>query len=266
MYFALKQISGAALDKYKKELRAHEKAIAKLQKGGHLVKLLVTFQHGENHYLMFEWADGDLQNFWKTRTAKEPLLADKWAAQQCYGLATALKQIHGMATWQRKKRESSPLSDEYGIHGDIKPENILWFSSYGDHNSKDHLVVSDLGLTRYHSFLTRSKVMPSNLDGFSEDYRPPEMDLNNQEHVTRKSDVWSLGCVYLELCTWYLRGFDGIQEFEYRRDEGDVPDTRTYLPSHLRNQVHQAKFFNVATNANGLKTAALKMAVEDVRT
>jgi len=113
--------------------------------------------------------------------------------------------------------------------------------------------------------------MPSNLDGFSEDYRPPEIDLDDQEHVTRKSDIWSLGCVYLELCTWYLRGIDGIQQFEELRDMDDIPNLRggggTYMSCYLsnNNEVYGAKFFNATTDAKGSKKAVLKQSVKQVR-
>jgi len=42
-----------------------------------------------------------------------------WIAQQCYGL------VGGLCTIHESEREED---DRYGIHGDIKPGNILYFS------------------------------------------------------------------------------------------------------------------------------------------
>lgn len=270
MAFALKKINSPEGESYKQELRAHEKACAKLQKGEHIIKLLATYEYDGHHYLMFEWADGALDEFWERRMAKEPPQAERWAAEQCFGLATALKQIHGLATWQEEKRKAAkrdrdlslgPTSRgdadkaaDWGRHGDIKPKNILWFSKYRDR--KDHLVISDLGLTRYHSEFSRSKVDPSKIDGFTGTYRPPEMDLRDNQ-VSRKSDVWSLGCVLLEFCIWYLEGVDGVERFENEREEGDKSDI-----CGLR----ELKFFTLeSAPGSDKRTATIKPVVQKVR-
>ena len=267
--FALKKISSPEGESYKQELIAHEKACAKLQKGEHIIKLLLTYEHDGHHYLMFEWADGALVDFWERRLAKDPPQAEKWAAEQCYGLATALKQIHGLATWQAEKREAAkqdrdlslgPTSGDdpdkaadWGIHGDIKPKNILWFSRYRDR--KDHLVISDLGLTRYHSEFSRSKMAASKIDGFSEAYRPQELDLDNK-NISRRSDVWSLGCVFLEFCVWYLEGIDGVERFEQQREKDDKSDIRGLT---------ELKFFILGSvPGSGERIASVKPSVKRV--
>lgn len=129
--------------------------------------------------------------------------------------------------------DSGDEAANYGRHGDIKPKNILWFSRYGER--KDHMVISDLGLTRYHSKFTRSKVTPSNVDGFTEAYRPPEMDIPGRQ-ICRKFDIWSLGCVFLEFCVWYLEGADGIDKFEYARQDEDISSIQNF---------REPKFFNI---------------------
>ena len=216
---------------------------------------------------MFEWADGPLDEFWEKRIAKGPPEADLWAAEQCFGLATALKQIHGLATWQAEKRKAAKKdrdlspgitaaeddkAADWGRHGDIKPKNILWFSKYRDR--KDHLVISDLGLTRYHSEFSRSKMSASKVEGFSEAYRPPEMDLNKP--ISRKSDVWSLGCVFLEFCIWYLEGADGVDKFEHEREEDDTSAIRC---------LKELKFFIIEPpDGSRERTAAVKPIVTKV--
>ncbi|KAF2821529.1 kinase-like protein [Ophiobolus disseminans] len=218
--FALKEIDAMDRKAYNEELSALEKTCAQVQKEKHLIQLLLTFRHGEKFYLLFEWADGNLEKFWETEPATP--LTDRWAAEQCRGLAQAVSRIHGLRTWQKRRRTGAAayLSDierEWGRHGDIKPENILWFKEHkGDHNL---LVISDLGLTRYHTEFSRSLVHRSQIDGCTRAYRPPEMDMGRD--ITQAYDIWSLGCVFLEFCIWFQQGYSAIELFAVERQDND---------------------------------------------
>ncbi|KAF6818652.1 protein kinase domain-containing protein [Colletotrichum plurivorum] len=173
--------------------------------------------HGNTPYLVFEWADGNLEEFWKQRQVEPSPAATSWMAQQCWGITNAIKRIHGLTTWQKEERSANPNSEEmfvkdWGRHGDIKPANILWFLTHG--KDRDHLVVADLGLTRYHSSLTKSRV--KGVDGWTGTYRAPEIDLSNP--ISARYDIWSLGCVFLEFCIWYLLGYDDVENFRRARN------------------------------------------------
>ncbi|KAI1176228.1 kinase-like domain-containing protein [Nemania sp. FL0916] len=213
LYFALKEISSPDEEIYRLELLALAKVPQRRQE--HLISLLLTFKHGARRYFLFEWADSNLWDFWAKyyKGSRDAVVSPMWMAEQCLGLATAVKQIHGLTTWQ--KLNEPPDTDEkvWGRHGDIKPHNILAFSS--DKTKDYRLVLSDLGLTRYHSSVTRSRVSPTSLDGFTGLYRPPD------ELICSKYDIWSLGCVFLEFCTWWLKGFRSVQDFESERTKPD---------------------------------------------
>src|SRR3569833_3200461 len=82
----------------------------------------------------------------------------RWLDEQCKGLAEGLRGIHN--TKLSSSHESGlqpPILDEKncGRHGDIKPQNVLWFrqekGAQGDHGV---LKISDFGLTRFHSAIT----------------------------------------------------------------------------------------------------------------
>ncbi|KAI0199844.1 kinase-like domain-containing protein [Astrocystis sublimbata] len=237
LYFALKEIPSDDVETYQKELLALEKPLVQMQKEKHLIKLLLTFKHGNKYYFLFEWADGHLWDYWdKFPRGSEDAIVNSmnsiWLAEQFLGLATAVKRIHGLSTWQKKIREKSKVKDknekEWGRHGDIKPHNVLWFSSYRMEGCV--LVLSDLGLTRYHSSVTRSLVSPTSLEGYTDLYRPPEMDLPGR-HICSKYDIWSLGCVFLEFCTWWLKGSRSVREFESQRasDSGMLQDPKYFV-------------------------------------
>jgi hypothetical protein len=255
LYFALKEIFAPDRNAYRRELQALEKSTAQTQRENHLIKLLLTFQHGETCYLLFEWADGNLGELWE-QPHLSPAPSDTWAAQQCLGIACAIKRIHGLATWQKENRKCflgtrSDDDREYGRHGDIKPNNILWFSMYG--NKHHHLVVSDLGLTRYHSLATKSAVPLSHVDGLTRAYRPPEWDLTRV--VSPKYDIWSLGCVFFEFCVWYVEGIKGIHYLEDQREQQDISDINGYT---------EDKYFNIRTGSKDEREAIVKPIVEEV--
>eukprot|EP00759_Apiculatamorpha_spiralis_P054477 PhF_6_TR6946/c0_g1_i1/m.10197/K20877/NEK8; NIMA (never in mitosis gene a)-related kinase 8 len=69
-------------------------------------------------------------------------------------------------------------------HGDIKPSNILVSAD------EKRVVVTDLGLSSSHA--TKDSEVRGTLR-----YMAPE---HARGHSTQKSDVWSLGCVLLDLC------------------------------------------------------------------
>lgn len=114
-------------------------------------------------------------------------------------------------------------SKNWGRHGDIKPENILWFEDY--EGKRDHLVISDFGLTQFNSAYSHSKVPQDQILGFSGTYRPPDMHLEDQP-ITQKYDVWSLGCVLLEFVSWFLLGYDEtVYSFAEARLSDDQEET-----------------------------------------
>ncbi|KAI0468301.1 hypothetical protein F4859DRAFT_491162 [Xylaria cf. heliscus] len=105
---------------------------------------------------------------------------------------------------------------KYGRHGDIKPENLLWYKDQKDEFGV--LRFTDFGVSELNSSLSKSKVV-SNIAGTLA-YRAPESDI--PEWPTRQSaDMWSLGCVYLEFITWLLGGESLLREFCEKRMSWD---------------------------------------------
>ena len=185
----------------------------------HLIKLHLTFRHRDRLYLLFEWATSNLAEFWDKhpRVQVTPQVTS-WIALQFQGLARAVKRIHGLTTGQLESQSSShgngmDNGKTRGRHGDIKPNNILWFKRREDDDNL--LVLSDLGLTRYHTEWTKSLV--SRIDGCTATYRAPEVDMRRS--ISQRYDIWSLGCVFLEFCVWYLQGQAGLDKFDDDRQQ-----------------------------------------------
>lgn len=118
------------------------------------------------------------------------------------------------------RRPSDDDKRSRGIHGDIKPENILFFSdSEGREDGVGTLQLADFGLTRYHHTNTVSHVtFQAGLGA----YDPPE------KHIVWKSgqalDVWALGCLFLEFGIWLIFGVDGLIDFKRDRESEGILD------------------------------------------
>lgn len=248
--FALKKPNSAKV--YDLEL----KALMKIRnlRNAHLASLLLAFE-GRNRCsiipsFLFRWADGgNLATLWNNHMPVPDLnVKNKWViwiAEQCAGLASGLKSIHcaklpieelrhaidntqSRGSKDDKKADNKKADDnkadsdgDYGRHGDIKPENILWFRH--DDNQYGHgvLKIADFGLASFHQKQTTMQQKPGGV-AVTNTYMDPEY--MKDKKVNRKFDVWSLGCVYLEFATWAIFGATGVTNFRRERMyEADVP-------------------------------------------
>ncbi|KAK3344898.1 kinase-like domain-containing protein [Neurospora tetraspora] len=219
--FALKRLHASDKEAFDKELASL--ITVKAQKSTHLIKLLATFSvieedgGSEVFYLLFPWAEGNLWKYWEVHQPKneqDRLSIAPWMAQQCHQLALALLCVHNEREHTLQFYEVPAGKGElYGRHGDIKAENVLYFEADGT------LVLSDFGLGRLHTKYSRSNADPKALEK-SATYRAPEFDLA-KGRISRKSDVFSLGCMFLEFVTWHVLGYDAVYEVfpDYRMDE-----------------------------------------------
>jgi serine/threonine protein kinase len=170
----------------------------------HLIRSFAYYKKGKSHFLIFPWADhGNLREFWK----KSPPGLDqqylKWVFKQFRGLAGAIERLH------------HSQEDKATRHGDLKPENILCFSGNGSNNNHDEctLVITDVGLSKCHDKLTEYRKEATKTHSGTIMYEPPETELQPDQPRSRRYDVWSLGCIYLEFVVWLLYGVDDLDRF-----------------------------------------------------
>lgn len=181
----------------------------------HTVKLLTTFRHGRTYSLLFPWAECDLLDYWQRhpghREKSRPLIA--WVAHQCHGLLDALHWIHNPSS-----TVLDPNDQLYGRHGDIKPENILWYKQNADGPhplASGELVFTDFGLSALNHNKSRSNVKNGDFH-HTTTYAPPESVLPDN-FISRSIDIWALGCVYLEFVTWVVGGPSLVGKFQGAR-------------------------------------------------
>lgn len=228
--FAVKKLMSTDEASFRREVEV----LQRLHNADHpnVVSLLATYKYRGYYHLIFPWADGDLRRLWQSNpnpdTGREEA---RWLASQCAGIASALNHVHnGADSWLNGAEPPDQLVNAgrfYGMHGDIKPENIFVFSrgqktlpalnmkvplkpSHG--SLADDLVIGDFGGGLFYD----PAGSPDPLRQITTTYRPPEYD-TRRKPVTRSFDIWGLGCTYLEFLTWFLKGSAGLSEFAKHR-------------------------------------------------
>ncbi|KAM7201065.1 Protein kinase-like domain containing protein [Naviculisporaceae sp. PSN 640] len=234
--FALKKLDSIAHSKDPQGMqKAFEREVHNLRRFSglheycdHLVSLLATFTLNNQYYFLFPWAEYSLEEYWED-AENYAIVEEKggvdldtvqWVAKQIAGLTVAIDTIHEPPPEKQKKTKNKYLDPNfqdgkprYGRHGDIKPDNILWFKSGKD--PRGILVVSDMGLTSVNRDTSRSNIPGRQIAGGA-GYRPPECEVLGGT-VNRSFDIWTLGCLYLELITWLLGGCDLVEVFNEKR-------------------------------------------------
>jgi len=232
---AIKRLWSADRDAFKNEVNI----LTRLNKSNdpHLVKLLLTMEIADrsgvdsSFFLIFPLADGNLREFWQQKFPHPPrtnmATYARWVAKQFHGLECALCKLHDL-----HEREIQSLRDGeddgnnasgdplYGIHGDIKPENLLWYEEWVGPSgaqvptvnnlpdTKDPfgvLQLADFGISSLHRLETRSN---NNMRKLTKTYAPPEAEWGVYKG-SRSFDIWSLGCVFLEFICWLVQGSSG---------------------------------------------------------
>lgn len=243
---AVKRLFNSDLNEFIKEESILKAMGSKKKPHPHLVKLLASFKQEGKYHLMFPYANANLRGYWDDRPRPEFDRATVlWSLKQMTGIASGLSVIH-------KFSPSIPLSASpgagnvrvakdmqlfvqkgeqwFGRHGDIKPENMLWYKNDPiTHDPNGVLQIADFGLGRFHGRDSRSAVNPDTVQT-SPTYEPPECKLHKP--VSRAYDIWSLGCLYLEFVTWLLQGsleIEGFSNFRGRENTGTGIDDDNFF-------------------------------------
>ncbi|KAI3329087.1 hypothetical protein HD806DRAFT_481656 [Xylariaceae sp. AK1471] len=211
--FAIKELHTNRKDVFEREVEAL--SLMGRCKHPHIVRLQAAFQHQDKYYLIFPWAEGDLARFWSLNPDPAPTLTTfQWMVKQMQGIAHALSVIHNL-----EPREQ-PNNRYYGRHGDLKPENILWFQ---DSKDTPKLQLCDFGLANFYSTQDEAFVQASKA-AYTHTYRPPECDMSSGT-ISQSSDIWSLGCIFLESIIWVLCSARALKKFKddrYERTEDGI--------------------------------------------
>ncbi|RSL47214.1 hypothetical protein CEP51_015806 [Fusarium floridanum] len=195
-----------------------------------LIKPIAAYEKNGDRCLIFPWAaGGTLSDYWETKNTPSNLLQQpslKWILSQFTGICCALKELHTINC----------------RHGDLKPDNILWFK---DDNDRGTLKIADLGLAAFHKNLQtidrRREGIQTKTPSGTRRYEPPETDENRNttEPRSRTYDIWSMGCIILELLIWLVYGFTTVDSFQIHTEffweirSSPGPSSRQYVVHHI---------------------------------
>jgi serine/threonine protein kinase len=141
----------------------------------------------------------------------------KWVTsllEQMRGLASAISHIHDMKPHVKWRR-----------HGDIKPSNILVLKQRDGWNFR----LTDLGCASFAATVSTERSKPLAVTPM---YCAPECYkyTNQIRQPDRSIDIWSLGCVYLEILTWTL----GIPIEDFENFRSPDPNDRAFCSKQDR--------------------------------
>ena len=157
------------------------------------------------HHLLFPRADCDLSAILKTKdrdALDEHFATDYILFQALYGLASAIESVHNYVS----KEFNLTL---IGCHYDLNPRNILI--------QGEKLLLADFGLSRLQPEGSRSVFKRGKGDYLAPECEPLVEDSFSKGVVGREGDVWSFGCVLLEILTYRLRKGREVEAFRARR-------------------------------------------------
>ena len=178
----------------------------------HLIQIVKSYKHGDLYNFIFPCARTNLDLFLRDPSF-QPFPDFRGAVlehpiwEQMLGIARGLHKVLDYEVPDTKLENSL-----YGYHFDLKPANILVDWS-GD------LVITDFGQAKFKKVDGTS----SNVTGMggNEAYAPPEIDQDLMVN-NRRYDIWSLGCILLEITTFVIKGCSGLLELDEIRRTKDT--------------------------------------------
>lgn len=216
----------------------------------HIVELVTSYCHNKKFNIVFPCSMANLdqclrQPEYRLRQTCFRPLSNMPLWKQMYGLANALDRLAQVSAVARrdqkdedKDRRDGPdelcieggpqLDNQIGFHFDLKPANILVDRNKAYHNNDGasrnqvHFRITDFGLAHF------KESAPGNSGtGYhrgDEEYGPPESGTRIQN---RKYDVWSLGCIFLEVLAFVVLSYGGVEELDQRRGKASRNGERT---------------------------------------
>lgn len=186
-------------------------ALLTFLKHPNIVQLYCSYMYRDTYNLIFAVADGgSLDNFLKQDQDATGLTGTQLLLALA-GLADAINSTHNFTS------EAIDISLS-GCHHDLAPRNILLHSGT--------LLLADFGLSTFRNVDEDSLTMFKEVRG---SYVAPEcQDIDNGQvqsgQVSRASDIWSFGCILMEVLIHMMQGPAGVEHFRNGRNSQVTPE------------------------------------------
>jgi len=186
-----------------------------------------SYVQGNNYNLIVEYPNhGSLEEYLQSSSPPCSALDLQRFWKNAMSLLVGLHQIHNTSSFDTN------TGSIVGIHADIKPHNILVFGN-NDPSSYDlTFKLSDLRVSSVKSSIGSNRLvagiqtysglthtLTTNIRYLSSIGAPEYSLANIDRGRARSCDIWSLGCVFMELTAWLIGGSDGLKGFRDRRSK-----------------------------------------------
>lgn len=206
--------------------RLERTALRAISAQGHpnIIELLSVYECGDEYTFVFPYVEHNLHDVlhkdWtpeRFAAASARTLDTHWLWNQTVQVASGLKTIHNPTKQYAGATNDSPV---IGFHFDLKPANILV-------TSDGTLQITDFGQALIKFVGAEDATYGINRGG-SPVYQAPEACPTRRsiesrkvdDRIYRRYDVWSLGCIMLEVMTFVFEGGSkGVKAFECERSE-----------------------------------------------
>lgn len=188
----------------------------------HIVVHRATWTQNQKYYMLFPYAECNLREYMEQQQfgacTKKNIL---WLLGQFRNLADALRNIHNLTDAEQLPPSPNLASPNQELrksawHHDVKPQNILFFRGIG-------FKIADFGCSKVHTL--RSGSAKTKSPNGTVTYEPLQAQFEGV--ISRPYDIWSLGCVFLELLLWAVLGFRSVETFMTERKGRSCPDSPT---------------------------------------
>ena len=143
-----------------------------------------------------------------------------WLLAQFVALSSAIRRIHHISNPDPSLLAPQQGPRESGYHHDLKPENILYFK--GIPYKEGAFKIADFGSGKVHTYRSGSGSHNTPSPNGTLTYEPPEAEKEGK--TSRPYDIWSLGCVFIEMLIWAVYDYDSVKSFGDSRDGPRVPN------------------------------------------
>ena len=171
-----------------------------------IVELLASYTQEGISSLIFNPADCDLHDLLLSATPPKGFEERFTYLHGMRGLAEGLSYLHNFGPRPREQGRSFL----HGCHHDIKPRNILVRGT--------SFILADFGFAKLKGEEQDSQTLWKNT---TFEYGAPECrdpDSFAPGPVGRALDIWSLGCVFSEIITYFESGAQGVADFRSHRN------------------------------------------------
>ncbi|KAJ4175239.1 hypothetical protein NW754_005659 [Fusarium falciforme] len=203
IYFARKELKagrrGGGTPAFQRE--KHTLDMLNLVRHPHIVPLLASYIHHDRFNMIFPLADADLAAFLDGRSGVR--IVDDALWQGVLGITSAIATLHDF----RYTPVYGQTLENIGYHHDLKPRNILVKDS--------SFFLADFGLARLKA--TGEDSGTENKHGTATYGAPETQRQGSRIMFSRALDVWSWGCIILEILTFILLSSRGVHDFRSHR-------------------------------------------------